>query len=144
MRCPVRLVHVERRDLLGRSRDTQEDVDLAERPDARLPEALERGDVADVRRHAQRLAAARLDLGRDLLDQRLAPPGRDDVGAGIREAERQRAADAARAAHDHCHASRKIEQAHRREAGLRVPRALGGGGPGAAAAWARSSGVSWA
>ena len=86
------------------------------------------GDVADVRRHAQRPASARLDLGRDVLDVRLAPPGRDDVGAGIREAERERAADAARAADDHCHASRKIEQAHRREAGLRVPRARGGRG----------------
>ena len=56
-----------------------------------------------------RSPAASLDLGRDRVDERLAPAGGDDVGAGVREPERQRAADAARAADDDGPSAGQIE-----------------------------------
>ena len=59
---------------------------------------------------AQRPPAACLDFAGDLLDERRAPPGRDDVGAGVGQTERERAADAARAADDDGDAAGEIEQ----------------------------------
>ena len=54
----------------------------------------------------------RFDLRRDLVDERLAASGGDDVGAGVGEPERERPADAAGAADDDGDAAGQIE--HRR------------------------------
>ena len=77
---------------------------------ARVPHAFELGRLRDVRRNAQGAPAAALDLGGDRLDVRRAPAGHDDVGAGVGQAERDGAADAAGAADDDGKAAGKIEQ----------------------------------
>ena len=92
---------VERRHALGRAGGV---TMMSTAPNClrRTRRAAASSDAAsrDVRRHAQRAAAAALDLGGDLVDERRAPAGGDDVGAGVGEAEREGAADAAGAADD--------------------------------------------
>ena len=66
----------------------------------RVVQGLQRGAVADVGRLAHRPDPHRLDLGADRVDQLGAASGRDDVGAGLGEADRQRPADARRSSDD--------------------------------------------
>ena len=92
-----------------------QDVDLAERRRGtpsrsaleRRPCRRRRTAMRSVRRPRASISAATSSTSA------CAPAGRDDVGAGVGKAERERAADAARAADDDGHASGKIEQAHR-------------------------------
>ena len=58
-------------DALGDAGGADEDVDAAERLEHASRSALERRRVADVRRHPQRPPPALLDLGGDLVDERL-------------------------------------------------------------------------
>ena len=97
---PVLAGHVDRRHPLVDSGAIDDHVDLTERLQNRVARLGQRAAVQHVGRHAQRPAALGLDLLRDVLDQRLPPRGRDDVGTGVREAQRQYSADAAGSADD--------------------------------------------
>ncbi len=76
---------------------------------ARLAQALERREVADVGGDAQRAAPALLDSPATSSTS-AAPARRDDVGARIGKTKRERAADAARAADDDGHPAGEIKQ----------------------------------
>ena len=108
------VVHLERRHALGdagrgrrRCRRCRSSARHASRS------ALERPAVADVGRH-RAASAGRAPRSRrpPRRRRRAAPAGDDDVGAGVGEPERERAADAARAADDDGRPAGEIEQGH--------------------------------
>ena len=99
-----------RQDLLA-----QNCKDEIERVEARIAQDLERCSVRDIDRLPQRSAAARLDLRRDLLDERLPPSAGDNVCARVGEPQRDGSADTARAADDDGHAFAQIEEGRHRD-----------------------------
>ena len=78
--------------------------------EARVAQALQRGELADVGRMPQRPPPARFDRRRHLVHGVRAPAGGDDVGAGVGQAERERPADAGGAADDDRGSPGEIEE----------------------------------
>ena len=106
---PLPLAHLDRRRAFRDARRRHDDVDSAERLQARVAKSAQRRRIADVSRHPQRPASLRLDRRRDFIDNGRAASGRDDVGAGVGQAQRQGAPDARGAADDDGRASGQIE-----------------------------------
>ena len=107
---PIRFVHLQRRHALGHAGGGHHDVDAAQLAHARVAQRRHRRDVGHVGACDRRSASARANLDGRPLHQVATPSGSHHVRARVGEAERDGAADAARAAHDHGDTAGEIEQ----------------------------------
>ena len=135
-RCPVRFVHLEGRYSFRDAGGGDDDVDLVECGERGIAQCAQRGRVADVGRNTQRAASAGFNQVGNLLDRRQTAAGRHHVGAGIGQAEGNRAPDPGCAANDYGGAVRQIERDRHQRAGLRRAR-------GACAATASVTSRAW-
>ncbi len=95
--------HVPERGVLFHARVVDEDVDLAQGGDAAGNELVDRGDRAEVRADGHRAPACGLNLCLDRVRFfRMRVIVDDDVGAFLREADRDGGSDALAASRDEC------------------------------------------
>jgi hypothetical protein len=107
---PFVVAHVERRATDGAAGGVDENIDLAERLDDDVGKRLQRRRIRHVGRRSERASSARFYLSGGARGKLRSAAGRDDVGAGVGESERDCAADARRRANDDGGAVGEIEE----------------------------------